>query len=212
MVALAGRRGSVLRPIRSDRCGCCRFHLPGGCTRQTAVPGSGSNSFYGVPGKLYCNGGDRSQEDKIRESKVCKDLNIDLKFEIGGIHKLESSSSLTKNHLSEIETRPWGNFHIIARGSGYQIKEINITPGKKQSLQRHKHRSEYWQIVSGQGMVYLEDTKFKLEENDNIFIPKGDIHRLENIGKKTLTLIEIQLGEEIYEEDIERLEDDFGRL
>tara|TARA_B100001540_G_scaffold56363_1_gene50947 strand:+ start:1497 stop:2279 length:783 start_codon:yes stop_codon:yes gene_type:complete len=160
----------------------------------------------------YCNGGDRSQEDKIRESKVCKDLNIDLKFEIGGIHKLESSSSLTKNHLSEIETRPWGNFHIIARGSGYQIKEINITPGKKQSLQRHKHRSEYWQIVSGEGMVYLEDTKFKLEENDNIFIPKGDIHRLENIGKKILTLIEIQLGEEIYEEDIERLEDDFGRL
>ena len=160
----------------------------------------------------YCNGGDRSQEDKIRESKVCKDLGIDLKFGIGGIHKLESSSNLTKNHLANIETRPWGNYHIIAKGKGYQIKEININPGKKQSLQRHKNRSEYWQIISGKGMVYLEDSKCILEKTDNIFIPQGDLHRLENIGDKILTLIEIQIGEKISEEDIERLEDDFGRV
>ena len=61
-------------------------------------------------------------------------------------------------------------------------------------------------------MVYLEDSKFKLFKNDNIFIPKGDIHRLENIGTELLKLIEIQIGDEISEEDIERLEDDFGRL
>jgi|TARA_B100001250_G_scaffold95238_1_gene79585 cytidyltransferase-like protein len=160
----------------------------------------------------YCNGGDRSQESKIRESKICKDLGIDLEFGIGGIHKLESSSSLTKNHLSDIETRPWGNFHIIAKGKGYQIKEININPGKKQSLQRHKHRSEYWQIISGKGMVYLEDSKCILEENDNIFIPKGDLHRMENTEDCILTLIEIQIGNKISEEDIERIEDDFGRI
>jgi len=160
----------------------------------------------------YCNGGDRSQENKIRESDVCKSLGIDLKFGIGGIHKLESSSSLTKNHLADVETRPWGNFHIIAKGNGYQIKEININPGKKQSLQRHKNRSEYWQIISGEGMVYLEDSKCKLEKADNIFIPQGDLHRLENIGKQILTLIEIQIGDQISEDDIERLEDDFGRI
>ena len=80
----------------------------------------------------YCNGGDRSQENKIREAQTCKDLGIDLKFGIGGIHKLESSSNLTKNHLYETEHRPWGNFHIIAKGQGYQIKEINIKPGKNQ--------------------------------------------------------------------------------
>lgn len=160
----------------------------------------------------YCNGGDRSQESKIRESEICKSLGINLEFGIGGIHKIESSSNLTKNHLSNKETRPWGNFHILAKGIGYQIKEINITPGKKQSLQRHKYRSEYWQIISGEGMVYLEDSKCKLEENDNIYIPKGDLHRLENIGNKILTLIEIQIGEEISEEDIERIEDDFGRI
>ena len=90
----------------------------------------------------YCNGGDRSQEDKIREAETCKNLGIDLKFGIGGIHKLESSSNLTKNHLSEAEERPWGKFHIIAKGKGYQIKEIIVKPGKKMSLQRHKNRSE----------------------------------------------------------------------
>lgn len=160
----------------------------------------------------YCNGGDRSQENKIREAEVCKNLGIDLKFGIGGIHKLESSSNLTKNHLADVELRPWGNFQIIAKGNGYQIKEINIDPGKKQSLQRHKYRSEYWQIISGKGMVYLEDSKFKLEETDNIFIPKGNLHRLENIDDQDLTLIEIQIGNEISEEDIERIEDDFGRI
>ena len=159
----------------------------------------------------YCNGGDRSQENKIREAEICKNLGIDLKFGIGGIHKLESSSNLTKNHLSETENRPWGSFHVIAKGQGYQIKEMTINPGKKQSLQRHKNRSEYWQIISGKGMVYLEDSKFKLEKNDNIFIPQGDLHRLENIGKDLLTIVEIQIGEKISEDDIERLEDDFGR-
>ena len=160
----------------------------------------------------YCNGGDRSQENKIREAQTCKNLGIDLKFGIGGIHKLESSSNLTKNYLSETEYRPWGSFHIIAKGTGYQIKEMNIKPGKKQSLQRHKNRSEYWQVIDGSGMVYLEDSKFKLEKNDNIFIPQGDLHRLENIGNNLLTLVEIQIGEKISEDDIERIEDDFGRV
>ena len=168
-----------------------------------------SHSNYTI---CYCNGGDRSQENKIREAQICKDFNIDLKFGIGGIHKLESSSNLTKNHLAEKEYRPWGSFQIIAKGQGYQIKEITINPGKKQSLQRHKRRSEYWQIIDGSGMVYLEDSKCKLEKNDNIFIPQGDLHRLENIGENLLTLVEIQIGEKISEDDIERLEDDFGRV
>ena len=89
---------------------------------------------------------------------------------------------------------------------------MNIKPGKKQSLQRHKNRSEYWQVIDGLGMVYLEDSKFKLEKNDNIFIPQGDLHRLENIGNNLLTVVEIQVGEKISEDDIERIEDDFGRV
>ncbi len=160
----------------------------------------------------YCNGGDRSQENKIRESEVCKELGIDLKFGIGGIHKIESSSNLIKNHIENVEERPWGSFKIIGKGKGYQVKEINVKPGKKQSLQRHKYRSEYWQIIKGKGKVYLEDSKCTMHENDSIFIPQGDIHRLENIGNELLTLVEIQIGDKIFEEDIERFEDDYGRI
>tara|TARA_B100000965_G_scaffold403643_1_gene432322 strand:+ start:1653 stop:2432 length:780 start_codon:yes stop_codon:yes gene_type:complete len=160
----------------------------------------------------YCNGGDRSNEKKIREATVCKKYNVDLIFGIGGVHKLESSSNLTKNYLSEIEIRPWGNFHIIAKGNGYQIKEMNINPKNKQSLQKHKHRSEYWQVIEGEGKVYLEDSEVKLKPGDNIFIPKGSLHRLENTHSHNLLIVEIQIGEIISEDDIERIEDDYGRV
>lgn len=160
----------------------------------------------------YCNGGDRSDEKKIRESKICKKYNIDLIFGIGGIHKLESSSNLTKNHLAEVERRPWGNFHIIARGNGYQIKEMNINPNNKQSLQRHKYRSEYWQVIEGNGKVYLEDSEIELKSGENIFIPQGSLHRLENTNTCNLKIIEIQIGKVISEDDIERIEDDYGRI
>ena len=160
----------------------------------------------------YCNGGDRSQESKIREAKLCKSLNIDLKFGIGGVQKIESSSKLIKNHLSEVDNRPWGNFHIIAKGNGYQIKEINVLSGKRLSLQKHQHRSEYWQVISGKGLVHIESDLHELKPNESIFIPKGNLHRLENNGDEILTIIEIQIGNKILEDDIERLEDDFGRL
>ena len=160
----------------------------------------------------YCNGGDRSNEKKIREATVCKENNVDLIFGIGGVHKLESSSNLTKNYLSEIEIRPWGNFHIIAKGNGYQIKEMNVNPKNKQSLQKHKHRSEYWQVIEGEGKVYLEDSEIKLKPGDNIFIPKGSLHRLENTQSHNLLIVEIQIGKIISEDEIERIEDDYGRV
>ncbi len=160
----------------------------------------------------YCNGGDRSDEKKIRETNTCKKYNIDLIFGIGGVHKIESSSNLTKNYLSEIEKRPWGNYHIIAKGNGYQIKEMNINPKNKQSLQKHKHRSEYWQVIEGEGKVYLEDSEIKLKTGDNIFIPKGSLHRLENTSKQNLMIVEIQIGDIISEDDIVRVEDDYGRV
>ncbi len=160
----------------------------------------------------YCNGGDRSHEKKIRETDVCKDLNIDLIFGIGGVHKLESSSNLTKNYLSEIEKRPWGNFHVIAKGVGYQIKEMNVNPKNKLSLQKHHHRSEYWQVIEGEGKVYLEDSEIKLRTGHNVFIPKGSLHRLVNNTKNNLKIVEIQIGDVLSEDDIERFEDDYGRV
>ena len=93
-----------------------------------------------------------------------------------------------------------------------RIKEMNVNPNNKLSLQKHKHRSEYWQVIDGEGKVMLEDSDIKLKAGDNIFIPKGSLHRLENTQTQNLKIIEIQIGNILSEEDIERLEDDYGRV
>lgn len=160
----------------------------------------------------YCNGGDRNEEKQIRESEICKKLGIDLKFSVGGNKKIESSSNLTKNYLAEVEKRPWGQFHIIAKGDGYQVKEINVKKDRKQSLQKHKYRSECWQIIKGMCKIQVGKEIFILCEGKNIFIPQGEIHRIENIGDEELKLVEIQIGDRIEEEDITRIEDDYGRV
>ena len=166
------------------------------------------------PGKsiCYCNGGDRSNIKNIREADICLKLGVDLKFEVGGKEKIESSSELTKNYLGNVELRPWGNYHIIAKNTGYQIKEIRVTKGSKLSLQKHKGRSEFWQIVKGESKITVEKNEYYLKEKEYVHIPKNALHRIENIGKKELIFIEIQLGEDLKEEDIIRIEDDYGRV
>tara|TARA_B100001063_G_scaffold126569_1_gene118259 strand:- start:18 stop:797 length:780 start_codon:yes stop_codon:yes gene_type:complete len=160
----------------------------------------------------YCNGGDRSNIKNILESDICKKLGVSLEFGIGGEEKVESSSQLTKNYLGNVEKRPWGNYHIIAKNTGYQIKEIKVNQKSKLSLQKHESRSEFWQIVRGKSKITIENQEHFLKEKEHIYIPKKTIHRIENIGKEDLIFIEIQLGENLKEEDIIRLEDDYGRI
>jgi len=160
----------------------------------------------------YCNGGDRSNINNILEADICRELGVELEFGVGGKEKIESSSELTKNYLGNVEKRPWGNYHIIAKNIGYQIKEIKVDEGSKLSLQKHKSRSEFWQIVKGKSKIIIEKEKYFLKEGEHIYIPKNTIHRIENIGKGELIFIEIQLGKNLKEEDIIRLEDDYGRI
>jgi len=160
----------------------------------------------------YCNGGDRSNIRNIREADICKKLGVTLEFGVGGNTKIESSSQLSKNYLGNVEERPWGNYHIIAKNKGYQIKEIIVSKGSKLSLQKHSGRSEFWQIVKGESKITIEENKYYLKEKEHIYIPKNTIHRIENIGKDELIFIEIQLGKNLKEEDIIRLEDDYGRI
>ena len=82
----------------------------------------------------------------------------------------------------------------------------------KLSLQKHQNRAEFWQIIKGNCKVTIAEKDYKLEDNDNIFIPKNTLHRIENTGNEELTFIEIQLGMDIKEEDIVRIEDDYGRI
>ena len=172
------------------------------------------NFFINHPNKkiCYCNGGDRSQIKEIREGKTCKELGVDLKFGVGGNNKIESSSNLTKNYLADIEMRPWGQFHVIAKGQGYQVKEIIVNQNSKQSLQKHRYRSECWQIINGRCQIQLGKEVMQLSKGENIFIPQGIFHRVENIGDKELIFVEIQIGDRIEEGDIIRVEDDYGRV
>ena len=115
----------------------------------------------------YCNGGDRNNTENIREAVICKKLDIDLVFGVGGDEKIESSSKLSKNYLGNIEEKPWGNYHIIAKNTGYQIKEIRVYENSKLSLQKHKSRSEFWQIIKGKCKIIIEE---KIdEEKEKLF-------------------------------------------
>jgi cytidyltransferase-like protein len=159
----------------------------------------------------YCNGGDRNDIENILEASICKEFNIELEFGVGGEDKIESSSQLSKNYLGNVEIRPWGNYHIIAKNSGYQIKEIKVNQYSKLSLQKHKNRSEFWQILRGESKITIGDKEYYLKEKEHIYIPINTVHRIENVGIKELVFIEIQLGENLKEEDIIRIEDDYGR-
>ncbi|ACX51645.1 mannose-1-phosphate guanylyltransferase/mannose-6-phosphate isomerase [Ammonifex degensii KC4] len=107
--------------------------------------------------------------------------------------------------------RPWGSYTVLEKGERYKIKRLTVLPGKKLSLQRHYHRSEHWVVVRGTARVTVDGEERLLRPGESTFIPAGLSHRLENPGKVVLELIETQIGEYLGEDDIERLEDDFGR-
>jgi mannose-1-phosphate guanylyltransferase/mannose-6-phosphate isomerase len=107
--------------------------------------------------------------------------------------------------------RPWGHYESIARAPGYQVKKIAVKPAASLSLQYHKCRSEHWVVVKGVAVVTCEDRRFELRANESTYIALGAVHRLENQGSEMLELIEVQLGDYLEEDDIVRLEDNYGR-
>ena len=107
--------------------------------------------------------------------------------------------------------RPWGYYDSIDADNGFQVKRILVNPGAKLSLQKHEHRAEHWVVVKGVAKVTCGDETFSLNENQSTYIPKGEVHRLENTEKIDLEIIEIQTGDYLGEDDIIRLEDDYQR-
>ena len=107
--------------------------------------------------------------------------------------------------------RPWGKYDLIDIGKRYQVKRITVKIGAKLSVQKHHHRAEHWVVVSGSAQVTLGEDSFLLAENESTYIPIDVKHSLENIGKIPLEMIEIQSGSYLGEDDIVRLEDEYGR-
>ena len=123
---------------------------------------------------------------------------------------------LSKENREEVSLhktvyRPWGHYQGIDAGPHYQVKRITVSPAAAISLQMHHHRSEHWIVVSGTARVTRGDEEFIISENESTYIPLGEKHRLENIGKIPLKLIEVQTGSYLGEDDIVRFEDIYGR-
>jgi len=112
--------------------------------------------------------------------------------------------------MSYSETRPWGWFETVLTGPQYQVKQLVVNANQRLSLQKHAHREEHWVVVSGFGTITVGDKSFPASPGTTAYIPKGEWHRLE-AGDGELKLIEVQRGSFLYEEDITRKSDDYGR-
>ncbi len=122
----------------------------------------------------------------------------------------ESNSELPNIHVTA--HRPWGTYTILDEANGYKVKRIVVKPGKRLSLQKHYHRSEHWIVVSGTATVTRGEKEFLVCANESTYISMGELHRLENVGKIPLVMIEAQVGEYVGEDDIVRISDDFKRV
>ena len=111
-----------------------------------------------------------------------------------------------------MEHRPWGSYQILGEAEDHKIKRIIVHPGQRLSLQRHQKRSEYWLFLKGEAIVTLDEIEHKMHKNMHIDIPVGSWHRIQNIGNENVIFIEVQTGTYFGEDDIERLEDDYGRI
>ncbi len=111
-----------------------------------------------------------------------------------------------------VDRRPWGFFEVLAEGPGHKVKRITVYPGQRLSLQRHRHRQEHWFIVSGVGVVTRDGEEVSLTAGMSVDILAGTDHRIANPGTGPLVFVEVQQGDYLGENDIERIDDDYGRI
>ncbi|MDX8411650.1 MAG: mannose-1-phosphate guanylyltransferase/mannose-6-phosphate isomerase [Mariprofundaceae bacterium] len=138
----------------------------------------------------------RGESQRVREV-------VDVLKQRGGSEHVE--------HLTV--RRPWGSYTVLEnRDTGYKLKRIEVRPGQALSLQRHQHRSEHWVVVSGTATVTCGEEVITVAKNESVYIPIGKKHRLENQGRIPLHIIEVQVGDYLEEDDIERFDDVYGRV
>ena len=117
-----------------------------------------------------------------------------------------------KNNLPAYDVRPWGSFTVLDEGENYKVKRIEVLPGKRLSYQRHSRRAEHWYVVHGTAKVTLDGVEKLVNAGEAIDIAVETAHRVENPdAEQLLIFIETQTGDYFGEDDIVRIEDDFGR-
>ncbi len=114
-------------------------------------------------------------------------------------------------HDKNVSNPPWGRWEVLLEEPAYKVKRITVLPGKRLSYQKHFRRKEHWMVVEGKGLVTIDGKEINIEKEGTIDIAREVAHRIANVGQENLTFIEIQQGEYFGEDDIIRLEDDYGR-
>lgn len=113
--------------------------------------------------------------------------------------------------MREFDRRPWGSYTVLEEAPTFKVKRIEVLPGKRLSYQKHSQRAEHWFVVEGTAKVTLDGNEITIGTGESIDIPVGAAHRVENPGDKDLIFIEVQRGSYLGEDDIVRLQDDYGR-
>lgn len=132
-------------------------------------------------------------------------------FGIGRGERVARENGSGVHPVGEEVFRPWGSFEGLGQGEGYQVKRLRVLPGETLSLQRHRRREEHWVVVSGAPVAERDGESHSLKIGDHILIPVGAVHRIHNPGDEPAELVEVQLGDYLGEDDIERFEDIYGR-
>jgi glycosyltransferase involved in cell wall biosynthesis/mannose-6-phosphate isomerase-like protein (cupin superfamily) len=151
----------------------------------------------------------RQVEQRFSRQRMVDDY-IRVYREVLGMTQEGLPSAFSK-HDQRHDKRPWGSFTVLDEAPGYKVKRIEVLPGKRLSYQRHSKRAEHWMVVHGTGKVTLDQRQIAVRPGETLDVPVGAAHRIENTGHQPLIFIEIQRGDYLGEDDIIRIEDDFGR-
>ena len=182
----------------------------GNCVTGDVVAHNCKGSYISAGSRLVAAVGLQDMvvvEDKDAVLVVPKDRSQDVKSIVD--HLKERNRPETALHRQVF--RPWGSYDSIDADSGFQVKRLIVRPGAVLSLQKHARRAEHWTVVRGTARITLDDREFDLGVNESTYIPIGAVHRIANTGKQDVHIIEVQCGEYLGEDDIVRLEDNYGR-
>lgn len=158
---------------------------------------------------VFANGGDRTKDNIPEMNKFVDDDKVIFMFGVGGDNKANSSSWILNEWKSPKTERPWGYYRVLHEVSGCKVKELTVEPKQSLSMQKHKHRTEYWVVTEGKCKLRQYDEKGELVEtthnkHDTITIEPTAWHQLVNPFNKPCRVVEIQYGKKCIEEDIER--------
>ena len=152
----------------------------------------------------------------LEKAKEINAINLDIPWsdlgswrEISKIYRKNKSKYFKKKN---VYYRPWGRYVNLFKGQNFLVKELIVNSKSSISLQKHHHRSEHWMITQGKPKITINRKKFFKKENDSVIIPTGSVHRIENLYKKPVKIIEVQTGPILKETDIVRFQDIYGRI